>query len=243
MDALISGARALLGLELTPAQVAAFQTYAAELAAWSEKFNLTAIKDADGVQIKHFLDSLSVLKAVGLPATRSGGPRLRLIDVGTGAGFPGLPLRIVCPDLQLTLVEATGKKVKFCEHMVATLKLSGVNVVKARAEEVGQDPAHRERYDWAVARAVAEMPTLVEYLLPLVKRGGRALAQKGAGAPRETHSAEGAAKKLGGELQQIIPVELPGIVETRHLVVFKKVALTPPRYPRRPGMPAQTPLK
>ena len=129
------------------------------------------------------------------------------------------------------------------EHIVQTLKLSGVTVVKARAEELGRDPAHREQYDWAVARAVAEMPTLAEYLLPLVKRGGRALAQKGEGAPAETQTAERAVKRLGGELEQIIPVELSGVAETRYLVVFRKVAATPPAYPRRPGVPAKTPLK
>ena len=236
MDSLAAGARALLQLELTPAQLAAFQTYADELRAWNAQFNLTAVKDSEGIQIKHFLDSLSLLKAMRTPAAR-------VVDVGTGAGFPGLPLKIVCPPLALTLVEATGKKVKFCKHLVQTLKLSGVTVVKARAEELGRDPAHREQYDWAVARAVAEMPTLAEYLLPLVRRGGHALAQKGEGAPAETQTAEGAVKRLGGELEQIIPVELPGVAETRYLVVFKKIAATPPAYPRRPGVPAKTPLR
>jgi 16S rRNA (guanine527-N7)-methyltransferase len=238
MDRLLAAARSLLNLELTPAQVAAFQRYADELRAWNDKFNLTAITDPEGIQVKHFLDSLSVLKV--LPAQWG---RLRLVDVGTGAGFPGLPLKIICPDLRLTLVEATGKKVTFCQAMVEALKLSGVAVVKARAEELGQDPAHREQYDWAVARAVAEMPVLAEYLLPLVRRGGHALALKGEGAPAETHAAEGAVRRLGGELAQVVPVELPGVVETRYLVVFDKVAATPPAYPRRPGVPAKAPLK
>jgi len=238
MDTLAAGARALLNLELAPAQLAAFQSYADELRAWNAQFNLTAIKGLEGIQIKHFLDSLSILKVL-----RGSSAPIRLVDVGTGAGFPGLPLKIVCPQMQLTLVEATGKKVKFCEHVVETLKLSGVSVIKARAEEIGRDPAHREQYDWAVARAVAEMPTLAEYLLPLVRRGGRAVAQKGQDAPAETQTAEGALRRLGGELEQIVPVELPGIVETRYLVVFKKVAATPPAYPRRVGVPAKTPLK
>jgi 16S rRNA (guanine527-N7)-methyltransferase len=236
MDSLIAGARTLLNLELTPAQLAAFQLYADELRAWNEKSNLTAITDPHGIQIKHFLDSLSLLKVMR-PAGQA------VVDVGTGAGFPGLPLKIVCPDIRLTLIEATGKKIAFCEHIVAALKLSGVTVVKARAEELGQDPAHRERYDWVLARAVAEMPVLAEYLLPLAKRGGRVLAQKGEGAPAETHSAESAIRKLGGELEQLTPVELPGIVETRYLVVLKKCAATPPAYPRRPGTPTKAPLK
>lgn len=238
MESLDAGARALLRLELTPVQLAAFQVYADELRAWNEKYNLTAITDVEGIQVKHFLDSLSVLKAVGPNFGRS-----RMIDVGTGAGFPGLPLKILCPELRLTLVEATGKKVTFCQAMVDKLGLPSVTVVKARAEEIGRDPAHREQYDWAVARAVAEMPVLVEYLLPLVRRGGHALAQKGESGPAEAHAAEGALRRLGGQLKQVLPVELPGVVETRYLVVFKKVAATPPAYPRRPGVPGKQPLK
>ncbi len=249
MEALINGARALLNLELTPAQVSAFQLYSDELRAWNEKFNLTAITQPQDIQIKHFLDSLSVLKVMDAGRRLVDGGRLctakdawRVIDVGTGAGFPGVPLKIVCPAVQLTLVEATGKKAAFCEHLVQALKLSAVTVVNARAEEVGQRPEHRERYDWALARAVAEMPTLAEYLLPLVKRGGRALAQKGKDALAETYAASRAIQKLGGELEQILEVELPGVAEPRYLVVLKKVATTPPRYPRRPGMPGKTPL-
>ena len=153
-----------------------------------------------------------------------------------------MPLKIFYPDLKLTLVEATGKKVAFCEHIVNTLKLTGVTVVKARAEDLGREAAHREKYDWAVARAVAEMPVLAEYLLPLVKRGGHMLAQKGESAPAETQAAERAIRKLGGEVGKLTQIELPGIVETRYLVVIKKSAATPPAYPRRPGVPTKTPL-
>lgn len=237
MDALLAGARALLNLELTPAQLAAFQIYSDELRAWNEKFNLTAITNPTEIQVKHFLDSLTLLKA--LPPDS---PRLSLIDVGAGAGFPGLPLKIVNPALQLTLVEATGKKAKFCEHIAQRLNLTGVTVVHARAEEAGQQRPHRERYDWAVARAVAEMPVLAEYLLPLVRRGGRVAAQKGKDAPAETYAAARAIQKLGGELEVITEIELPGIVEPRYLVVLKKIAATPPQYPRRPGLPGKDPL-
>ncbi|MBM4423535.1 MAG: hypothetical protein FJ030_09105 [Chloroflexi bacterium] len=141
------------------------------------------------------------------------------------------------------MVESVGKKAAFLNHIVGKLELKDVIVIKGRAEEVGRDAARRERYDWAVARAVAEMPTLLEYLLPLVKRGGKALAQKGENAPAETHGAEKAAGILGGCLAQIIPVELPGVVEPRYLVVFDKVAATPAKYPRRPGTPSKEPLK
>ena len=238
MDSLAAGARALLNLDLSPAQLAAFQAYAAVLREWNQKFNLTTVTDDAGIQVRHFLDSLSLLRVIPPAAARC-----RLADVGTGAGFPGLPLKIVYPELRLTLVEATGKKVTFCRAVVEALNLSGVTVVKARAEEIGQDPAHREQYDWVVARAVAEMPVLAEYLLPLARRGGRVVAQKGEGAPGETHAAEGAIRRLGGQLKQLVPVELPGVVETRFLVLIEKVAATPPAYPRRPGQPAKAPLK
>ncbi len=235
MQLLAAGALALLELELTPAQLAAFETYARLLREWNERFNLTAITDDEGIQIKHFLDSLSVLKV--LPA----GP-LRLIDVGTGAGFPGLPLKLMRPDLTLTLVEATGKKITFLEAVVGELGLRGVTAVKARAEEIGQDRAHRERYDWAVARAVAELPVLLEYLLPLVKVGGRALAQKGATAPAESEAAQAAAHRLGGRLREFVPVTLPALPDLRYLVVYDKIAATSKQYPRRPGLPSKAPL-
>lgn len=239
MRSLASAAASLLNLTLTSAQLAAFQTYADELAEWNAKFNLTTITDPEGMQIKHFLDSLACLiafrAASSVPAS--------IIDVGTGAGFPGIPLKIVCPSIRLTLVEATGKKVNFLEHLIERLGLSGVTAVKARAEEIGHDPAHRERYDWALARAVAEMPALVEYLLPLARVGGKCLAQKGENAPAETQTAEKALRILGGELNQLIPVELPGVVETRYLVVIDKVAATPAKYPRRVGIPGKNPLR
>ncbi len=236
MDSLIAGVRTLLGLELTPAQIAAFQTYADELRAWNERFNLTAITDPEGIQVKHFLDSLSLLAL--LPGDSAG----RLIDVGTGAGFPGLPLKIMRPTLRLTLVEATGKKVTFCEAVAAKLGLRDVTVIKARAEEIGQVPEHREQYDWAVARAVAELPVLAEYLLPLVRVGGQAIAQKGANAPQEAQAAEAAVQRLGGRLAATRPVALPGVAETRYLVVYDKVTPTPPAYPRRVGVPSKAPL-
>jgi len=163
--------------------------------------------------------------------------------VGTGAGFPGIPLKIVCPGMRLTLLEATGKKVMFLEHVLKVLGLRDIVVMKGRAEELGQDPEHREQYDWAVARAVAEMPTLAEYLLPLVAVGGKVLAQKGEMAAAEVHKAETAIKTLGGHVQRLIPVELRGLTETRHLVVIDKVAATPAKYPRRPGIPSKRPLK
>jgi 16S rRNA (guanine527-N7)-methyltransferase len=236
MEKLVHEAQQLFGVHLTGRQVVALMTFERELLAWNEKFNLTAIRDVEGIRTKHFLDSFSCVLA-----WKENPPR-RLIDIGTGAGFPGIPLKILYPSMRLTLVESVGKKTNFCQHMVETLKLDATEVVTARAEDVGQMPAHREAYDWAVARAVANLQVLAEYLLPLVQVGGAMLAQKGQSGPAETHKAEKALKILGGRTRQLLPVTLPGVADERFLVVMDKVAATPPQYPRKPGIPAKKPL-
>jgi 16S rRNA (guanine527-N7)-methyltransferase len=236
MDRLAQSAQQLFDLRLNGRQLAALSLFERELIVWNDKFNLTAVRDAEGIRTKHFLDSFSCVLAW------KENPPKRLVDVGTGAGFPGIPLKILYPSMRLTLVESVGKKAGFCRHLVETLKLEAVEVLVARAEEVGQMPAHRECYDWAVARAVAGLPVLAEYLLPLVRVGGAMLAQKGESGPAETNQAEKALKMLGGLVRQLIPVTLPGVAESRYLVVADKVAATPPRYPRRPGVPAKKPL-
>jgi 16S rRNA (guanine527-N7)-methyltransferase len=239
MDLLTAGAREL-NITLANHQLTAFETCYRELVDWNQRFNLTAITDREGVLVRHFLDSLSCLKALPQADLAAGA---RVIDVGTGAGFPGLPLKIICPAMRLTLLEATGKKVTYLEHVVDALGLAGVEVIHGRAEELGRDATHRERYDWALARAVADMPALAEYLLPLVRVGGAVLAQKGEGAAAEVHKADAAIVTLGGRVRQLVPVELRGLAETRYLVVMDKVASTPEKYPRRPGMPQKRPLK
>ena len=226
----------MVGVRLGTTQVAAMEWYERELLAWNARFNLTAVRDSNGVQVKHFLDSLTCILAL------RDSPVNRVIDVGTGAGFPGLPLKIACPSIQLTLVESVGKKADFCRHVARTLALDGVEVVQERVEALGQTRAYREQYDWALARAVAAMPVLAEFLLPLVRVGGRALAMKGESGPAEAQSAEQAMRVLGGHLRQIVPVHLPGVVEERYLVVVDKVAATPANYPRRVGVPAKRPL-
>lgn len=236
MEKLVREAERLFGVHLTGRQAAALETFERELMAWNERFNLTAIRDSQGIRTKHFLDSFScVLAWRGVP------PR-RLVDVGCGAGFPGIPLKVLYPAMQLTLVESVGKKAAFCRHAVETLGLEAVEVVNARAEQVGQIPDHRESYDWAVARAVADLPILAEYLLPLVQVGGSMLAQKGQSGPAEAHRADRALKLLGGEMRQLIPVHLPGVVEDRYLLLVDKIAATPKGYPRKPGVPARKPL-
>lgn len=236
MESLNPAVHSLLGKRLTARQLRQFETYERELLEWNRRVNLTAITEVRAIQNQHFLDSLSCWIAM------KDSPGARVVDVGTGAGFPGLPLKILEPSLRLTLVEATGKKVAFCRHLVDRLELHGVQVIHARAEAVGQDPAHREGYDWSVARAVADLPVLLEYLLPLTRVGGQALAQKGEDAPSQAQAAAHALNLLGGELSRVIPVDLPGVVETRYLIVARKVASTPVQFPRRPGIPTKRPL-
>ena len=236
MDKLAHDTQTLFNIHLTARQITALATYEKELREWNQKFNLTAIRDAESIRTKHFLDSFSCVLAW------KASPPNQLIDVGSGAGFPGIPLKILYPNLKLTLVESVGKKAMFCQHIVRVLGLEQVEVIQSRAEDLGQKSEHRERYEWAVARAVANLNVLGEYLLPLVKVGGSMLAQKGENGPAEAQSAEEAMQLLGGKLKQLIPVNLPGVADDRYLVVVYKVAATPPRYPRKPGIPMKQPL-
>ncbi len=226
----------LLGIQLSAEQLDAFEIYERELIEWNARFNLTSITDPQQIRIRHFLDSLSCWLAM-----RSA-PAGRVIDLGAGAGFPGLPLKILQPQMQLTLVEATAKKAGFLEHIVQVLRLEQVTVLARRAEEVGQLPDHREAYDWAVARALAPMPVLAEYMLPVVKVGGRMLAQKGKDAKLETQLAASAFHTLGGEVAELLPVNIPHLDEERWLVTVTKTAPTPANYPRRVGIPSKRPI-
>jgi 16S rRNA (guanine527-N7)-methyltransferase len=253
MRRLQHGARDL-GLCLTSEHLTAFGVYYDELITWNRRFNLTAVTDREEVQYKHFLDSLTCLLVlpdvpanVPIPNTvpLSSGVEAawRCIDVGTGAGFPGLPLKILRPRLQLTLLEATGKKTVFLRELVAKLGLEGVEVIHGRAEELGQEAEYRERYDVAVARAVASLQVLVEYCLPFCGVGGRFIAQKStAGLEDELAAAGEAIQVLGGCLREVKPIKLPGLEPERCLVAIDKVGSTPAKYPRRPGMPVKRPL-
>lgn len=226
-----------LGLKLSAAQMRAFRRYSDELRAWNERVNLTAITDPVEIEVRHFADSLTCLLAMKPPLSG-----VRIIDVGSGAGFPGLPIKICCPGARVTLLEATGKKVAFLEHIVRVLGMESITPINERAEILGHAVAHRELYDWALARAVASMSTLAEYLLPFCKIGGHCLALKGESAAQEVADAQHAITVLGGRIVQLTPVELPTVVETHYLVNIVKVAATPPRFPRRAGMPAKKPL-
>jgi 16S rRNA (guanine527-N7)-methyltransferase len=232
-----SNIKNLLGMDLNKAQIHAFEWYEKELLAWNERFNLTAIRDAESIRTKHFLDSLTCALLMNGQCSGS------LIDIGTGAGFPGIPLKIMFPQIQLTLVESIGKKADFCRHIVKSLNLDGTRVLQERAEDLGQHHIHRENYDWAVARAVANLNILAEYLLPLVRVGGVMIAQKGSSGPIEAHASTGALQKLGGHLRIVRELQLPGIAEERYIIAIDKIAATPPKYPRRVGLPSKKPLE
>ena len=236
MQKLAQNAQELFSLHLSESQLTALSIYERELLIWNKKISLTAIRDVEGIRSKHFLDSFSCVLAW------TSSPPKTLVDVGSGAGFPGIPLKILYPRLKLTLVESVAKKAKFCQHIVETLHLEDVTIIQARAEKLGQHPKHRENYDWAIARAVAQLPVLSEYLLPLVKVGGTMLAQKGERGLAEAQDASKAFDILGGALRQVIPVTLPGVVEERYLVLADKVSTTPKQYPRREGIPAKRTL-
>jgi 16S rRNA (guanine527-N7)-methyltransferase len=234
---LASLAQTLFNINLTTDQQEAFSRYGDELIDWNKtRANLTGITDPLAIEIKHMLDSLSVLTAVTLPEGA------RVIDVGSGGGFPGLPMKIALPDLHLTLLEATGKKVAFLAHMAKLLNLEHVTTIHLRAEEAGQDARYRAQFDLVVARAVARLPALLEYLLPLCKVGGQCVAMKGETAQDEADDSANALKQLGGQLSGLHAVQLPGLMEKHYLVVVTKVAPTPAQYPRRAGLPSQSPL-
>lgn len=224
-----------LGIRLTPREVELFQRYGRELAVWNRRINLSAISDAEGVLRKHFLDSLAILPYLPEQAEN-------LADVGSGAGFPGVPLKIARAELEVVLLESVGKKTEFLRHVVRALELSGVTVRQERAEAAGRDPALREAFAVVTGRAVAPLPVLAELALPLVRVGGVFLAPKGPAVQDELKAATRALAVLGGEVESVKEFELPYEAGRRSLVLVRKVAPTPAAYPRPAGRPAKRPL-
>jgi 16S rRNA (guanine527-N7)-methyltransferase len=246
---LLAGGQSRLGLNLTPEQLAQLQTYYEMLVDWNSRINLTSITDYEGVQVRHFLDSFTVGAALlaELPQAGVGNAAVpvagyRLVDIGTGAGFPGVPLKILWPQIHLTLAESVGKRTAFLKALIAELGLENVEIITARAEALGQDKAHREQYDAVTARAVAALPVLCEYSLPLVKVGGLMLAPKKGDISPEIEGAKKAGPILGGEAPRLHSFVLPGENEERYVVTMSKIKSTPSGYPRRVGLAKSRPL-
>ncbi|HEY7346963.1 MAG TPA: 16S rRNA (guanine(527)-N(7))-methyltransferase RsmG [Ktedonobacterales bacterium] len=238
LETLLIGARQI-GLSLAPAQLQQFTWYRDLLLDWNQRVNLTAITDPQDVLTRHFLDSLACLFAIP-PAEQK--KSLRLLDVGSGAGFPGLPLQIVFPDWRVTLLEATGKKVRFLEAVIASLKLSQARAIQGRAEELAHDQTHRARYDLVTARGLAALPTLLEYCLPFCHPGGLVIAPKKGAISAEVEQGKRAAVLLGGRFVEVRPFSLPGLEDQRALAVFRATRAAPAQYPRRAGAPVKQPL-
>ncbi|MBM7557771.1 16S rRNA (guanine(527)-N(7))-methyltransferase RsmG [Halanaerobacter jeridensis] len=227
-----------LGLDLSKEQLDILLEYMDILREWNQKINLTAIDDPEEIVVKHFLDSLSLLQTLDLSGEE------RVIDIGTGAGFPGLVLKIIYPNLRLTLLDSVKKKVNFLRQAAyqLDLDLDTIEFLHGRAEDLGRNRQHREQYDYAIARAVAYLNILSEYALPFVKEGGQFIAQKGENAKKEVVDSQVALEKLGGETINLAPVDLPYNDDDRYLIVIEKIMATTSQYPRRAGTPKKKPL-
>lgn len=224
-DTLRDGA-ALLGMHLTDRQVETFEWLTRTLLEWNQRMNLTAVREPSDVAVKHILDSLTALQATSFP------DGARVLDVGAGAGFPGLALKVVRPDLRLALLDSTRKKLTFVDHVIETMGWTDAETLFGRAEELGRDPRHRERYDVVMARAVAAMRILSEFCLPFARVGGVFLAMKGPGVNEEMRPARSTVQRLGGSPAPAVPFTLPFGGGERAIIPIEKVARTPEDLPR-----------
>lgn len=239
MDRLVEAARQL-GLPLTQHQLQQFQTYYEQLVDWNRRVNLTGITDCEEVQVKHFADSLSIVLAMEGAKWADGD--FAILDIGTGAGMPGIPLKIVHPEARLVLLDSVAKKTAFLHHIVGELALDGVNILTQRAEDIAHHPEYRERFDLVVCRAVSQLATVAELTLPFCRIGGLAVIPKKDGIEQELSQAHAAIAILGGKASTVREVTIRGL-EQHLLVVLAKASPTPPAYPRRPGLPTKRPLR
>lgn len=223
---------------LPPDGMEYFEIYLKELSHWNQKINLTALQEPRNIALGHFADSLAPMIIDQVFSAKNA----KAIDIGTGAGFPGLPLKIAKPDWRMTLMESVGKKCDFLRAVIGVMELSHVDVLNQRSEEAGHDKEHREQYDFAFARALSSLSTLIEYGMPLLKVGGLLIAHRGRTAADEATRVNVALQELGGELVEVKHYEIPELGGSRALVVIKKVKPTTKHYPRRTGVAAKRPL-
>lgn len=225
------------GVELSSLQLQQFETYYELLVEWNEKMNLTAITEKEDVYLKHFYDSVSA--AFYFDFTKP----YKICDVGAGAGFPSIPLKICFPNLQVSIVDSLNKRISFLEHLSASLQLTNTTFYHDRAETFAQKADQREQYDIVMARAVARMSVLSELCLPLVKTGGTFIAMKAASAGEEIDIGKKAISAMGGKLDQVHPFLLPEENSERNIIIIQKVKQTPRKYPRKPGTPNKMPIE
>mgnify|MGYP004512879587 CR=1 FL=1 len=225
----------VLGVRFSMEQTEQFFEYMKLLIEWNEKINLTAIIEPEEIILKHFIDSITILKEIEKDS--------KLVDVGTGAGFPGIPLSIMEPSLKITLVDSLNKRLIFLEEVINKLNLKNVELVHARAEEFGQNKQYREKFDIATSRAVANLSTLSEYLIPLVKINGKVLSMKASDAQEEINDAKKAIEILGGKIENVEEFNLPQSDIGRTIITIRKEKRTPSKYPRKPGTPSKEPIK
>ena len=223
-----------LGITLSEIQLKQFYNYMNLLIEWNKKINLTAITEPNEIILKHFVDSLTISKYIS--------DGTRVVDVGTGAGFPGIPLKIYRQDIEITLLDSLQKRINFLDEVIRELNLEKIETLHSRAEDFGKDKKYREKFDIATSRAVANLATLSEYLLPLVKIGGKVISMKGSLIEEELENSKNAIKILGGKIERVDEFDLPNSDISRNIVLIDKIKETPNKYPRKAGEPSKKPL-
>ena len=223
-----------LGITLSEIQLKQFYNYMNLLIEWNKKINLTAITEPNEIILKHFVDSLTISKYIS--------DGTRVVDVGTGAGFPGIPLKIYRQDIEITLLDSLQKRINFLDEVIRELNLEKIETVHSRVEDFGKDKKYREKFDISTSRAVANLATLSEYLLPLVKIGGKVISMKGSLIEEELENSKNAIKILGGGIERVDEFDLPNSDISRNIILIDKIKETPNKYPRKAGEPSKKPL-